>query len=245
MRTIWTIAKREYKVFFTSPVAYAVMLMILLIVGIIFYANLLNAVYITYVPGVDIIIGPLVTLFLFSTPALTMRTISEENRSGTLELLLTAPVRDWELIIGKWLAAFMFYLTILAITLIYPLILNSLVSPGLDWGLVFTSYLGLILMVAVLTAIGVAVSSLFSHQIAAFFVTLGIFLVLWLVGFPAAITGATTGAAAVLAYFDISQHLSDNFMRGVIELKDVVYFLSMIILSLFLGSVSIEARRWR
>jgi ABC-2 type transport system permease protein len=105
-------------------------------------------------------------------------------------------------------------------------------------------YLGLFLMVASFLAIGVAMSSLFSNQIAAFFATFGVLLVLWLIGYPAQVMGAL-GGAGILQYLDIQDHYFNSFYTGVIELKDVIYYLSVICLALFLGSVSIETRRWR
>jgi ABC-2 type transport system permease protein len=243
MRNIWTIAKREYKGYFISPVAYAVAFMMLLILGIIFYANILNATIQQYAPNVQVIISPMVTLLLFTTPALTMRTLAEEQRMGTLELLLTAPVRDWELIVGKWLGAFLFVLTLLLATVIYPLILNRMVSPGIDQGLMLTGYLGIILLMGALLAIGVAVSSLFSNQIAAFFTCIVVFLLMWMISFP--VQSATGVGADVLRYLDMSLHYYNTFYEGIIELKDIIYFFSLTALALFLGTVSIDVRRWR
>jgi ABC-2 type transport system permease protein len=243
MRNVWTIAKREFSHYFISPIAYVVAFITLVILGIIFYTNILAGTLQQYAPPVQIVIGPLVTILLFSTPALTMRTLAEEQRTGTMELLLTAPVRDWELVVGKWLGSFLYDLVLIAITGIYPLILNRLVSPGLDLGLVFTSYLGLILMIGAILAIGIAVSSLFTNQIAAFFATLGILMVFWMISYPAQVMGAS--GSAILTYLDLSQHFYNTFYVGLIELKDIVYYLSFIVLSLFLGTVSIETRRWR
>ncbi len=245
MYNIWTIARRELKHYFISPIAYAVAFMILLIVGVIFYTNLLaSMIYQQFAPGVDIVVGPIVTLILFTTPAITMRTLADEQRSGTMELILTAPVRDWELVTGKWLGAFLFYFIIILITWFYPIILNQLVSPGIDQGLMIANYLGLLLMIASLTAIGVAVSSIFSNQIAAFFATAGILLFLWMIGFPSQAMGAST-AAEILKYLDLSEHFFSTFYEGVIELKNIVYYVSITSLALFLGSISIQSRRWR
>jgi len=243
MQNVWTIARREFKLYFISPIAYAVACMILLILGVIFYANLLNAVNQQNVPGVQIIVGPLVTLFLFTTPAITMRSLAEEQRTGTLELLLTAPVRDWELVLGKWLGGVLFYLVLMLVTWIYPIILNQMVSPGIDQGLLITGYLGLFLMASAFVAIGVAMSSLFSNQIAAFFATLAVLLVLWMLGFPAQAMGGT--GSELLRYLDMSEHFYNTFYTGIIELKDIIYYVSASALALFLGTVSIETRRWR
>jgi ABC-2 type transport system permease protein len=243
MGNIWTIAKREYKHYFISPIAYVVAFILLLVLGYLFYANILSAVIQQSAPTVQIVISPLVTLLLFTIPAITMRTLAEEQRQGTLELLLTAPVRDWELVAGKWLGGFLFILSILLITWVYPAVLNQMVSPGIDQGVLLTGYLGLVLNVAALVAIGVAVSSFFSNQIAAFFVCLGIVLVFWMIGFPGQVSNGT--AATLLRYLDMSEHFYNTFYQGIIELQDIVFYLSMTALALFVGTVSLEARRWR
>jgi ABC-2 type transport system permease protein len=244
MRNIWTIARREYSQYFNSPIAYVVALIIFLILGIIFYANILAASAQQFAPDITIVVGPLVTLFLFSTPAITMRSLAEEQRTGTMELLLTAPLRDAELVIGKWLGAFLFSLTIIVISLVFPLILNHIISPGIDQGMMVAAYLGLILLSATFIAIGVAVSSLFSNQIAAFFAGLGILIVSWMISYPVQAASSSTGGQ-ILTYLDLSQHFYNTFFAGVIQLQDIVYYLSVTALALFLGSVSVELRRWR
>jgi ABC-2 type transport system permease protein len=242
MRNIWIIARKEYKSYFISPIAYAVAFLIFLILGIIFYANILVAANQQYVPTVSIILSPLVTIFLFSIPALTMRSIADERRSGTMELLLTAPVRDGELIVGKWLGGYLFVLTIILVTWIYPIVLNQLIQPGLDQGLMLTGYLGVALATSTFVAIGVAASSLFSNQIAAFFTTLGILLLLWIISNPAQALGPAGGA--LLNYLSLSDHFYNTFNQGIIELQDIIYYLSITTLALFLGSVSVQVRRW-
>ena len=243
MRNVWTIAKREFNLYIISPIAYVVAFIIMLILGIIFYANMLNAVVNQYPPSIQVILSPLVTLLLFTTPAVTMRTIADEQRMGTLETLLTAPVRDWELIVGKWFGGFLFYIAIITLTFIFPIVMNIFVKPGIDQGLMVAGYLGVIFLVAVFVAIGVFASSLFSNQIAAFFTTLGILLVLWMIGYPSRIQAATGGQ--IFTYLDLSEHFYNTFLRGIIELKDIVYYLSVTILALFLEMMSVELRRWR
>jgi ABC-2 type transport system permease protein len=243
MRNIWTIAKREFNLYIISPIAYVVAFIIMLILGIIFYANMLNAVVNQYPPSIQIILSPLVTLLLFTTPAVTMRTIADEQRMGTLETLLTAPVRDWELIVGKWLGGFLFYIAIITLTFVFPIVMNIFVKPGIDQGLMVAGYLGVVFLVGVFVAIGVFASSLFSNQIAAFFTTLGILLVLWMIGYPSRIQSPTGGQ--IFTYLDLSEHFYNTFLRGIIELKDIVYYLSVTILALFLGTMSVESRRWR
>jgi len=246
MRNVWIIARREYKYFFISPVAYAVVFFFMLLLGVFFYLNMRGAItqaaYQTYAPDVQIVIGPMVTLLLFVMPAVTMRSIAEELRMGTMELLLTAPVKDWELAVGKWLGAFLFMLSMLAFTLIYPLVLNFLVKPGIDQGLLVGGYLGLIMMVASMVAVGVFVSSIFNNQVVAFFVGLGVILILW---FASQFASSAAGLGnQLLNYLDFPGHFN-NFYQGIINLSDVVYFLSLTSLALLLGTVSIEIRRWR
>jgi ABC-2 type transport system permease protein len=235
-------AKREYKLYFNTPMAYMVAFLYFLVLGLIFYTSLVQAVYQQFAPGVEIVVGPMVSLILFVTPAITMRLIAGEQSSGTIELLLTAPVRDWELVIGKWLGGFLFMLTLFTVTWIYPIILDRMIDPGIEQGVLITSYLGLIMLSASLIAIGVAVSSLFRNQNAAFFATLGVFLLFWLIGIP---TEASGGGGGVFSYLDIRGHFYDNLYRGVIDLSDVIYYVSLTTLALFFGSVSIETRRWR
>jgi ABC-2 type transport system permease protein len=243
MSSIFLIARKELKQFFISPVAYVIALVIFLVIGILFYASLLAGMNQQIAPTIQVIIGPFTTILLFTTPAITMRALAEEQKTGTLETLLTAPVRDWEVVVGKWLGGMYFILIVLAITWIFPIILNNIVSPGIDQGLLISNYLGMILLTGSFLAIGIAASSLFSNQIAAFFATLGVLLVMWIIGYPASVMGAS--AASILRYLDLSGHFYNTFYMGVIDLKDVVYFLSVIIIGLVLGSVSVETRRWR
>ncbi len=242
MRNIWTIARREYRQYFGTPMAYMVAFLYLLVLGVIFYYNLVTATYQQFPPQVQAVVGPMVTVMLFVTPALTMRLLAAEQGDGTIELLLTAPVRDWELVLGKWLGGFLFMVTLLAVTLIYPFILHQLVDPGIDQGVLITNYLGLTLMSGSLIAVGVAMSSLFKNQTAAFFATLGVMLLLWLIGISAQAAGSL--GSRVLMYLDFRSHFYDTLYRGVIDLSDVVYYLSLTSLALLLGSVFVEVRRW-
>jgi ABC-2 type transport system permease protein len=246
MYNIWIIAKREYNLYFSSPVAYMIAFVVFLVLGIFFFLNLqVASTQQGYVPGAEIIMAPLATLFILITPAITTRLLAEERRLGTIELLLTAPVKDWELVVGKWLGGFLFLDTIIAITLIYPLLLNQLVDPGIDQGPLLSGYLGLILLAASMVAVGVFVSSLFSNQIAAFVTTLGALIFLWWVLSPIAqVTGPLGKSSELISYLDYSGHYFETMVRGIIDLKDVVFYLSVTALALFLGSVSTEMRRW-
>jgi ABC-2 type transport system permease protein len=250
MSNVWTIARREYSRFFTSPIAYVVGFVMLLTLGIMFAITILyfrqNALGAGYgpppAPDMSGITGTFAFLSILMLPALTMRLVAEENRMGTMELLLTAPVRDWELIVGKWLGGLLYMLTLLGATLIYAFILHVLETPGIDQQQLLTSYLGLILVVASLLSLGVGVSAMFNNQIAAFFVTLGVFVFFWwLVGFPASYVGS---AGDVFSFLDMKTHFYDSMNQGVINLSDLSYFGSMIALGLFAGTTAVEVRRW-
>ncbi len=247
MQTVWTIAKREYKLYFISPLAYIVAVAFLFLLGIFFFRDLagafLQASFQPAAPGVQIVLSPLVSLLLFILmPAVTWRSLAEEQRRGTLELLLTAPVRDWELVVGKWLGGFLFSLTLLAATWIYPIFLNTIVEPGIDQGPLVTGYLGLVLFAGSLISIGVAVSSFFDNPIAALVVNYIVVLALWLIA-PVGGQGGGLGSE-ILQYLNFIDHYL-SFFRGVIDLVDVVYYVSLTALALFIGSVAVEARRWR
>jgi ABC-2 type transport system permease protein len=245
MRNIWIIARREYRAYFASPIAYVVAAFILLVVGLIFgltiYFN--NQQYSTTPPGVDMVVSTISTLFIWTLPAITMHLIANETRMGTIELLLTAPVRDWEVIVGKWLGAFLFLLTVIAVTFIYPIMLNIMTDPGIDQGLIVTGYLGLILLTSLLVAIGVLISSLFNNQVATLVATLGVFVVVWFLIYPLSNLGGP-GFSEFINYIDVRANF-DAMVNGVIELKNLVFFVSTTALFLMFGTVSLESRRWR
>lgn len=248
MRNIWTIAQREYKMYFISPVAYAVAFLFLIVMGWFFFSGMMeaimNSVYQSYAPTVQMVVGPMVTLFLFTMPAITMGSLAKEQSSGTMELLLTSPIRDGELVVGKWLGSFLFMLTLLAITLLYPVALNFMVDPGIDQGLMVSGYLGLVLMLSSLLAIGVAVSALFNNQIVVFVVNLAVVLVVWLIQ-PTSSTGTASGLGyQILQNLNFIDHYID-FYRGTIGLSNLAYYLSLTGLALMLGTVFVESRRWR
>lgn len=246
MRNIWTIAKREYNQYFNSPLAYIVMLLLLGVVGIIFALNLLAVSSNPFMASAldpTMVAGPLAFMMLFCTPALTMRLISDEARTGTLELLLTAPIRDWELVTGKWLGAFLFILTTIAATLIFPVMINGMTSPGIDIATTATSYLGMILLSAAFLGIGVGISAVFTNQFAAFFTTMGVLVVMWfLIGAPA--NFIPTGGE-FFSYIDMRSHFVGGFSQGSIQLVDVIYYISVTALGLFIGNIAVDFRRWQ
>jgi ABC-2 type transport system permease protein len=249
MRNIWTIARREYRLYFTTPIAYIAALLTLLTVGIYFvvimYFTVNNSYYSNNTaPGIEIVIGPLATVFLFAVPALTMRLLADEQRMGTLELLLTTPIKDSELVVGKWLGAFLFMLTIIAATLVYPIVLNKLTTPGIDQGIMISGYLSIILLTAVFLAIGTAMSSFFNNQFAAFFATLAVLILFWwLIRLPTYIiqNGSINN---ILNYLDLNGRFN-SMLAGTMSISDVVYPLSLTALGLFLSATAVEIRRWR
>jgi ABC-2 type transport system permease protein len=247
MRNIWTITKREINLYFVSPIAYAVAFAFLLVVGLVFFiivnfalvqggsaptpADMMNNFF-------------SMNLLLAACAVLTMRLFAEEQRTGTMELLLTAPVREWELVVGKWLAALGFMVLVLAATLIYVVLLNHYTQPGIDPGAAFASYVGLLLMIAAMLAVGVFASTVFSNQIAAFILTLGLLLsLLWLVQYP--FQDKTDAVSTAIANLSIYKHYAENFTNGVVTLADIVYFVSITALFLFLATRTVESRRWR
>ena len=249
MRNVWTIAKREYKLYFISPIAYIIALLLLLITVIFFVLIVYIAGQQAFTqgsatpPGTDSFINIIAYLFLLALPALTMRLMADEHRNGTLELLLTYPLQDWELVVGKWLGAFLFILSIIAVTLIFPLALNKLVSPGIDQGLMLANYIGIILVAAAFLSIGTAISSFFNNQFAAFFATLAVlFLLWWVVGWPAAVM---PNGGGIFNYLSLSTHFYDSMLLGKVALSDVIYYLSWTVFGLVMGTVAVEIRRWK
>ena len=247
MRNIWTIASREYRNYFSGITAYLFAFVLLLVIGGVFYASIVAVLQSSgyySVPGVEMITGPMMFVLVFACPALTMRLISEEQRQGTIELLLTAPVRDVELVVGKWLGAFLLVFTLVAVTLLFPVTLNAITEPGIDQGPLIAGYLGVLLVSSAFLAIGVAVSSLFHNQVASFLVTFFVIVIFWWIfGMFAQVNN--TGGNSVVSYLNLSSHFYENLYLGVIDLSSVVFMLSLTALSLLLGTVSVETRRWR
>jgi ABC-2 type transport system permease protein len=251
MRNIWTIAWKEFKLYFSTPIFYVISTMVFLFLGIIFSTQLLQTVSSgsssQELPGQSML-GPLLTILLFATPAITMRLLAEENSLGTIELMLTAPVRDAELIIGKWLGATMFVSVLIGLTWIYPIFLHAITKPnGIDQGPLVSSYIVLLLLVGALVAIGVCVSAPFKNVTAAFFASLVVSLGLWVsaLGASAMSAGGTSLWGTILQYIDFTSHFYNTAYAGRLDLVDIVYYISIIVLMLFFATRIIESRRWR
>lgn len=254
MRNIWTICRKELGTYFSSPIAYLLLTMFALIIGFFFWNILgyfVNEGMEMMMRGESApmslneqIIRPLLSnvsvIGLFFIPMITMRLFAEEKRSGTIELLATSPVRDVEIILGKWFAAVVLYACLLLFTALNFAFLFLYGKP--DWKPLLVGYLGLLLQGGLLLAIGTFISTLTKNQIVAGAATFGICLLLWVIEWVTGFESATW--ATVLAYFSVITHF-DSFARGVIDSKDLVFYLSGIFLGLFATARSMESLRWR
>ena len=237
MRKILAISGKEARSYFASPIAYVVMAMFLLITGYFFAAYVGN----TGLAMLDGLFstGTIIMLMLVAS-LLTMRLLAEEQKLGTIELLLTSPVRDWEVVIGKYLASLAVFVVMVGLTLYYPLLLFWFGDP--DPGPIFSGYVGLFLLGASFLSVGLLASSLTSNQIVSAVLAFGLLrLMLVMAGAGGFVSGAP---AEVISYISLSEHLGD-FVKGVIDTKDIIYYLSFIALFLFLTVRSLETRRWR
>jgi ABC-2 type transport system permease protein len=235
--TTLAIAQRELKSYFVSPVAYVVTAFFLVVSGYLFAVILLSSNEAT----LRFLHSNLSVIWLFVTPFLTMRLLAEEQRSGTIELLLTNPVREFELVLGKYLGALAFLLFMLAFTLYYPGLLYLLQGRP-DPGPLATGYLGVFLQAGAFLAVGLLASSLTDNQMIAAIISFAVLLVMWLAD------GLSTNLGApvreIVRYLSITQHFQD-FPRGVIDTTHVVFFLSVIAGCLALTMLSLQTRKWR
>jgi len=242
MRNVWAIARRELGTYFVSPIAYLVGAAFLVMMGFFFYTDVVFTVLSRSEPTMRYVFGVMTTILLFVAPVLTMRLLAEEQRLGTLELLLTAPVRDWEVVLGKYLAALIFYLGLLMVTAAYPLLLFWM-QGNPDVGPILSGYLGMALFGAALLSIGLFSSSLSQNQVVAAVVGIGVVILLAVASLPAdGITDPTL--QQILNHLDLRNHLL-NFRRGLIDTVDIVYYLSVTAVFLFLTVQILNSRRWR
>ena len=179
-------------------------------------------------------------IILFVMPMITMRTYSEEKRSGTIELLLTSPLTDFEIIVGKFLGAMGLFAAMLLVTMIDIAILFRLGNP--EWRPIAAGYLGLLLMGGCFISVGLLISSLTKNQIVAGFMTFAVFLMLWVINWLADSSGPT--GQAILSFLSITDHF-DDFTKGIIDTKHLAYYLSFITFGLFLTAKSVDSERWR
>lgn len=220
MRNALIIMQRELRSYFSSTIAYTVAAFFLLVCGYLFFATLKVTKEATLL---YLLHNAAVTLLLIS-PAMTMRLVAEERRSGTIELLMTSPVTDAQVILGKYLGSVTFYAGMLLLTLQYPLILFRLGSP--DMGPIFTGYLGLLLLGAGFLAIGLVASSLTKNQIVAAVGAFAVMLILWIISWVGS-AGTTSTWSEILRYVSLLDRF-ENFTKGTIDTRDVVFFVSLI-----------------
>lgn len=252
---VWPIFKKELRLYFTSPVAYVIMTIFLLLSGYFFYSifafftmasmqSAMNPQMAGQLNVTDSVLRPLFSnmsiILLLLMPLLTMRLIAEERRAGTIELLLTYPVRDGAVLLGKYLAAFALYAMMIGLTLLYPAIL--MYFARVEWGPLLTGYAGLLLMGGMFLSIGLFASALTENQIVAAVTTFGILLMFWVIGWSADYAGGVLGR--VLSHLSILEH-NDSFSKGIFDTKDLVYYMDFTLLALFLTLRSLESRRWR
>lgn len=254
MTNIWLICKKELKTYFTSPIAYLLMALFALIFGWFFYVA--TAIFVQRSTEAQFfgggfpmnvnewVIRPLMmnisVIGLFLVPMITMRLFAEEKKMGTIELLLTSPVRDIEVVLGKWLAALILYLAIIGISALNLIWLFVYGEP--DKLPILVGYLGLILEGGGLLALGTFLSTLTRNQIIAAGATFAVALMLWILEWVTAYETATW--AQVLSYLSVVTHF-EPFSKGVLESKHVIFYVSVIFFGLFLTVRSLESLRWR
>ena len=231
-----TISRREIRTYFNSPVAYIVVTVFTMITGYMFFTQLLME------QQADMrgLFSIMPMLLAFLAPAITMRLLADEKASGTLELLITMPVRDWEVVLGKFLAAMALVCTAIALTLVFAISVR-LYGP-LDRGPTIGGYVGLLLMGGAYVAIGVMCSAFTRNSIVAFIVGFAISFALFLFG--PIVQFVPRGLQPLLSFLAMSTHF-ENISRGIIDTRDVIYYLSVIGVSLLAATLSLESRRWR
>lgn len=256
MNNILAIAHKEIRAYFASPVAYVVVGLFALLFGYFYIAILTWFVQQSTQMAMGMGMGPttmnvnqqmvrplllnVTVVLLFVLPMITMRTYAEEKRSGTIELLLTAPLTDMQIILGKFVGAMALYGSMLLVTAIYLAALFYFGTP--EWKPMLTAYLGLLCLGGCFISVGLLVSSLTRNQIVAGTLTFGVFLLLWVIDWIGTFAGPTF--EPIVNYLSITQHF-DDFAKGVIDTKHLVYYVSFIVFGLFLTAKSVDSERWR
>ena len=258
MRNILAIVERELRAYFSSPIAYVVLTIFIFLSGIFFRSILAQVMQMALVsqmqaqqlgprpmdmPGMISrgFLSTMSVILLFIMPMLTMGLFSEEKKRGTIELLLTAPVTDAQVVLGKFFAAGAFYIILLLSTWVPTGVLYLYGSPAS--GPILTAYLGLLLYGLAIIAIGLFISTLTENQIIAAVLSFGAIMVLWLVDVVAS-NAESPSSKAVLTYLSILSHL-DDFMKGVLSTSHIIFYVSLMMVGLFLTYRSIDSLRWR
>jgi ABC-2 type transport system permease protein len=259
MKGILAIFRREMSSYFVSPIAYIVIGFFLLIAGFVF-TSILSSIM-DYVmqqqmqrqmgppPEMDVpsqvlrsFLGFVSTIILFMIPMLTMGVYAEERKRGTMEMLMTSPITEFQIVLGKFLASLALFVFMLLPTLIFQVIMAQFSEPGIPWKVLWSGYLGIFLLGAVLIAFGSFISALTESQIIAAVITFVTFLLLWVLDFG--VRGSTTWLGEILQYLSILRHF-DDFSRGVIDTTALVFYVSMIVLGIFLTLRTLDSMRWR
>ncbi len=259
MRNSIAIARKELNIYFATPIAY-VMFTLFVVIGSYYFIQLVsqyeliskqlmmqqNQEMMSRLNFQDVIFRNLFSflgiILVFIVPFLTMRLIAEEKRARTMELLFTTPVTPMEIVFGKYLAALAILLCALGLTLLYPLLVEKFAGQsGVEWRSVFLGYLGLFLLGGAFMSLGLFISALTDSQVVAALLTFVLLLMIWIIGWAAQTADGV--AKDLLQYIGAPSHL-DSFSRGVVDLKDLVYFLSLIVLGLFATHRAVEAHRW-
>jgi ABC-2 type transport system permease protein len=231
------ITKKEMKSYFSTPAAYIVLVIFLLISGWFFTSPL----FINNVAELSSLFGIIPIIFIFFVPAITMGLLSKEKNGGTIELLTTFPIRDIDIVMGKFWASVSLIGIGLAFTLVH-LITITILGTNVDFGAIFCGYLGMLFLGAVYSSIGIFSSSLTDNQIVAFIISFFIILFLFLIQYS--LIFIPDWSVGIFQYISVGYHL-DNFSRGVIDTRNIIYFLSLIILFLRLSIITLEARKWK
>ncbi len=259
MRKSWAIFERELKSYFVSPIAYVVIALFIAIAGIFFYLILSSFVQRCFEvdmyaqqlrqmsPPMNLhewvtrpFFGNVATIALMILPLITMKLYAEEKKIGTIELLQTSPITNIQTLVGKYAASVVLYILMLIITLFYMLFLFAYGNPEI--GQVFSGYLGIFLIGSSYLAIGLLFSTLTDNQIVAAVSTIAVILIFWAMGWISSFL--SPGLGKILSHFSLIEYLND-FEKGVIDTKNIVFYLSFILMSLFLSYASIESARWR
>ena len=247
IQNIWLVARRELGAIFAQPIAYIFAISLLFICGLIFADQISVPATQGGPPAtMEPVLGTFAFLVLFAAPAITMRLLSEELQSGRMELLMTLPLRDSELVVGKWLAAFLTYSLVVALTLIFPLILLAFGNP--DVNVLLTGYLGVLLWGAGLLAIGTLASAFSENQINAFMLSFGMTLALYLSFIVSnQINGVSQVSTALKTFFEEASYQAHlgNFLQGLLTATDILYYLVVTGIALFAATRMLESRRWR
>jgi len=238
MNNVYAVFKKEFRSYFNSPIAYIFITAFLVFSGWLFFRGFFLIGQATMRPFFSILPWE----FLFFVPAVTMRLWAEEKKMGTMELLMTLPLKDWEIVMGKFLAAFLFLSITVLLTFTFPLTLYYLGQP--DLGPILGGYIGALLMGAAYLSIGLFISCLTENQIVAFILSVFACFALFIIGEPIVLTALPGWLAGGVSFLGLGAHFQ-SIGRGVIDSRDIIYYFSVIIFFLFLNTKFVESRKWR